>query len=251
MEELDKFVHSSLAEYLKDRIVSLGAGTGNLFKVGDRSFIVTCRHVAKGFFRLSFSCAILRDNFRIPKDHLHVAAQTDDEIDIAVIEIDGPYTARGSFTLADVELVGDFSTYDLSKSNIILSGYPSDIGQRDDQGLLYRVPMTFMTRPHRSIQQTADYFYCEYPTATDVLENPSGRELRLPAALGLSGSFMLKVSEFEGPKYELWQPSLAKVLAVQQSWDKSSWVKGSNVKHLIALLRDQLKLNVEVATGGV
>jgi hypothetical protein len=250
MEELDKFVHSSLAEYLKDRIVSLGVGTGNLLKVGNRSFIVTCRHVATDFFRLAFTAAILRDNYRIPKDHLRVAAQTDDKIDIAVIEIDGSYIARGSFTLVDVEPVSDFSTYDFSKSNIILSGYPIDIAQRDDQGLLYRVPMTFMTRPHRSIQQTADYLYCEYPTATEVLENPSGRELRLPAAGGLSGSFMLEVSEFEGTKYDLWQPSVARVLAVQQSWNESSWVKGSNVKHLIALLRDQLKLNVEGAGNG-
>ncbi|MBI4549079.1 MAG: hypothetical protein HY707_13935 [Ignavibacteriae bacterium] len=241
MDEVNKLAHSSLTEYLKDRIVVLANSTGNLLKVADRSFIITCRHVADHFFERPFRNAILRDNHRIAKAQLCIVAQTGLNIDIAVIEIHGSYTARGVFTLSDIESIEDFSKHDFRSTNIILCGIPYDIGQHDEGGNRYHVAMSFMTLPHRSIPQEPDYLYCEYPTIKDVLENISERKIKLPAAPGLSGSFMLTVSQFEGSEKELWSPSFAKVIAVQQSWDQSSFVKGSNVKHLISLLKNEVK----------
>ncbi len=243
MEEVNKFVHTSLTEYLKDRIVVFGNGTGNLIRIGNRSFIVTCRHVATDFFKLPFSYIILRDNHRIPKSQLCLIAQTDLNIDIAIIEIKGTYTARGVFTPSDFQLIDDFSSFDFSNTNVILCGLPSDIAQRDEEGNVYHVLMSFMTLPHKTIRQEVDYFYCEYPTVKHVVENQSVRRLKLPPAPGLSGSFILKVSQFDGTKEDFWLPSFAKVFAIQQSWDESSFVKGSNLKYLVSLFRDEIGLD--------
>jgi len=72
----------------------------------------------------------------------------------------------------------------------------------------------------------------------EFVNQKSNEPVHLPAALGLSGSFILKMRQFEGPKTQMWLPSFTKIIAVQQSWDKKSFVKGSNAKHVLTLLQE-------------
>ena len=60
----------------------------------------------------------------------------------------------------------------------------------------------------------------------------------LPKANGLSGAFIFLVETFKEDNKTIWQPALAKVIAIQSTWNEKDWIKGINIKYLIELLEN-------------
>jgi hypothetical protein len=116
----------------------------------------------------------------------------------------------------------------------MLSGTPGQLAKDEPDGIFY-TPLSFLTLPISEKLPSSDFLYCKYPTQSDVVENRSDRKLKLPAAPGLSGAFMIKV-RFGTPKDIVWSPNIARVIAIQHRWDQKSYVKGTNIKHLIELV---------------
>jgi hypothetical protein len=217
----------------------INEGTGNLLTVKGRLFIATCQHVAEEFFKeRKYRYVILHRNDRIKKDDLELVAYKGGEIDVALIEVHITLSDYPTYKLNDIEVFETFDMVDFEKTNIVISGNPDELSKdKDGLGILY-TPITFTTLPEASKLPCSDFLYCSYPMVNDVIENQSGRRMKLPAAGGLSGAFMLKQREFAGPKEQIWTPDIMKVVAIQHSWDKKSYIKGTNIKYLIQLLKE-------------
>jgi len=198
---IDNAASSGITEYIRDRLVAVADGTGNLLNAGVRNFIVTCRHVAEPFFQTRRPYVVLRDNIRLPIARLRLAALTNDDIDIALIEIDGDVQSRGIYTLDDMdEIIPDFSTHDWHLTNLVIGGLPSALAVPDERGDIHHLWLSYMTLPHRGMQHSEDFVYAEYPMDRELIDQKSNEPVRLPAAPGLSGSFILKMRQFEGLK---------------------------------------------------
>ncbi len=68
------------------------------------------------------------------------------------------------------------------------------------------------------------------------IDTANRSKIKLPPALGLSGSFVLKVPKFAGKQKKIWTPDLAKVIAMQIEWDEANFLRSSNIKLMFALL---------------
>jgi hypothetical protein len=120
----------------------------------------------------------------------------------------------------------------------VISGLPSALAMSDERGDIHHLWLGYMILPHRGIEHSEDFVYAEYPMDRELIDQKSNEPVRLPAAPGLSGSLILKMRQFEGPKAQMLLPSFTKVIAVQHSWNKKTFVKGSNAKHVLSLLKE-------------
>jgi hypothetical protein len=238
-QDIEKVASNALSEFTRDRMCLINGGTGNLLEENGRFFIATCYHVAEEFFEEgSYRYVILRRNERIKKDDLKLIAYKDKEIDVALIEVHATLSGYPTYKLNNIEVIETFDMEKFDKTNIVVSGNPDELSKnKHGSGILY-TPLTFTTLPEASKLPCSDFLYCKYPMARDVIENQSGRRMKLPTAGGLSGAFMLKQREFASPKEQIWTPDIMKVVAIQHRWDKESYIKGTNIKYLIQLLKE-------------
>jgi hypothetical protein len=236
--QMEKTAFKALMEYARDRMCLVDQGTGNLLMVNGRVFIATCFHVAEEFFlKREYRYVTLRHNRRIPKTNLELIASRDGEIDVALMEVHHPISDLSAYVMDDIELVETFDSAYFDKTNVLVCGNPAQLAQDKPEGIFY-TPLTYMTLPDESKLPSSDFLYCRYPMETLVLENQSNKKMTLPAASGLSGAFILKVTPFHGDREQLWSPRVMKVIAIQHRWDTKSYMKGTNVKHLIGMLRE-------------
>jgi hypothetical protein len=214
----------------------LGGGTGNLLTVSGKLYISTCFHVAEGFFASNqFRYATLRKNVRILKSDLRLVGYKNGELDVALIEVLASAPDYPSYGIDNLEVMESFESASLQKTDIMICGMPGQLAKDEPHGVLY-TPVTFLTLPFEEKLPSTDFLYCQYPTEGGVVETHSGQKLKLPAAPGFSGAFMLKVKQFERPKDVIWTSKIAHVVAIQHRWDTKSYIKGTNIKHLIDLL---------------
>ncbi len=69
-----------------------------------------------------------------------------------------------------------------------------------------------------------------------VRDSHTGDKVALPAALGLSGAFILKIPAHADQSRSIWSPTSAKVMAIQIEWDKKNYIKCSSIIHLKPML---------------
>ena len=210
-------------------------GTGNLLRHDNRLFIATCLHVAEKYFRLKRPYVILRGNTRIHTEELELVSRTNDQIDMALIRIAGAYSSVAAYEPDDFEIIQDFSKYSFEEANLFLCGFPEHLSFEREDGY-HHVWMSYMTLPDDGASHTEDFIYASYEMKKDDNVTSDGLRTLLPKAPGISGSFVLKVTPFDVNSPQLWTPSMAKVIAMQVSWNQKTWIKASNIKHLFGLL---------------
>ena len=209
IEEIEDHAFSGIIEYIRDRFVVIGNGTGNLLNVGNRNFIVTCKHIAEQFFNSGRTYVVLRDNVRISLKNMKLLLVTEDDLDIALIEILGEFHSRGVYSLNDLLIIEDFAKYDWENTYLVICGLPGDLVQRDRSGDFHHFYLSFLTIPHKSMKHSENFIYVDYSMKKEMIEIQSKSKINLPKAPGLSGSFILKIGQFDSQKKELWLPSTA------------------------------------------
>jgi len=235
-ETLHNQAFDALSQFMRDRMCLIDHGTGNLFSARGKLYVATCHHVAASFFADSdYRYIVLRNNERIPRSDLKLVASKNDEIDVALVEILRPVSDYPSYTLDDVEIMDTYEADKFDKIDILITGVPDSLDREEVKGT-FHTPVTFLTLPDGQKMPSSDFLYCRYVLQEPVIDTKSGNKRELPPARGLSGAFMLKVKQFKGQNDVVWSSRMAKVVAVQHSWDKRTYIKGTNIKHLIDLL---------------
>jgi len=237
--QIENKMKTALMERSKDRSCFINNATGNLLSYNDKKYIITCRHVADEFFSNSDGNVLLRGNKKISKSDLKYVTRTSNSIDIAIIEILKCDAKLIFYTTEDFEIIDNFNQSDDDKTSFFVFGYPSQLKYEKD-GNEFILWMSYLTLMNKSISSTKDFLYLDYPTESEM-NIISERDLKtiLPEARGLSGAFIFKIKIFKEEKAKLWLPSLAKIVAIQSTWNKKSWLKGCNTKYLFDQLDQQ------------
>ena len=234
---LDDKVHGAIDSYVLSRTCYLNNGTGNLFKYNNKTYIVTCKHIADGILSEKNFEVLLRKNLRIKKEKLDYKYCSSLEIDIGVIEILDENIEVNYYTIDNFGFIEDFREADFSKSNFFLLGYPYDLSFQTDRGkdILH---ISYMTLLKKNKPVTKDFLFVDYNRTVEtnrIIE--SELNYKLPHPSGMSGSLLFQVKVFEGSKEKIWSPDQIKIVGIQQSWDKlGNWIKCSNIKYLKELL---------------
>jgi hypothetical protein len=231
---LDNVTHTALIERMKQKICLLNDAVGNLFKFNNKLFIVTCKHVADGFFHQNNPYIILRDNTRIYSENLKYVASSNDSIDIALIEILNRKQINEYFETFDLQIIEDFNNSELENSVFFIFGFPKQLHFSKDEKE-YIPWMSYMTIKSKNVKSDTDFLYLDYDRNSEkniLIE----KELKtiLPKAPGLSGALIFRIDRIDNK--EIWHPSLAKAIAIQSTWNGENWIKGSNIKCLNQLL---------------
>lgn len=229
---LDNEVHRALTERARARICEIGNSTGNIIKYDGKIYIVTCRHVADYFFREDKSYIPLKNGNRIPFNQLKYCAHTNLDLDIALIEVINKNFIHDYYENKDFEIIDDFGRYDFSEINLFICGFPEQLSIKEGttKKIVY---FSYGANISNDKPSNEDFIYLHYNQESVTTE---GLLTKLPPAPGLSGAFILKVKTFEGKQTDIWQPSFAKIIAIQTEWNKKDRLKATNVKHLFKLL---------------
>ena len=71
-EIIGKYARDSLINYARERMCIIGGiGTGNLLKLDNKLFIITCRHVTDLFFNHKQLVITLKSNKKIEQENLY------------------------------------------------------------------------------------------------------------------------------------------------------------------------------------
>lgn len=238
-DQIENSMKSAMMERSKIRSCFINDSTGNLFSYNDKKYIVTCRHVADDFFNNKKQYVLLRDNKKIFKDDLKYFARTNENIDIAVIEILKQDEINNYYTIEDFEFVDDFNQAVTNETSYFIFGYPAQLTYEND-GKEFILWMSYLTLKSESISSTQDFLYLDYVIESEKnIVSEKGIKTILPKAHGLSGAFIFKIEPFKEQKEKLWMPSFAKIIALQSSWNKTNWLKGCNTKYLFELLNSE------------
>ncbi len=235
-QKLNSEIHNALTERIRSRSCEISDGTGNIIKYDGKIYIVTCKHIADDFFKANNSYVILRNNDRIYKNQLKYYCHTKDYLDIALISVLDNDLVKVYYELNDFDAIDDFNKYDFSKTNLFICGFPSQISfiKNSRKNILYLSYGTIISDTKPSDE---NFIYLSYNRESDSNITREGLITKLPEAPGLSGAFIFKVETFKGELTDIWQPSLAKIIAIQTDWNKKNWLKATNIKYLFGLLK--------------
>lgn len=234
-DEIESSMKSALMERSKLRSCFINESTGNLVGYNDKKYIITCRHVTDDFFSSQKKYVLLRDNKKILKDELKYFAKTNEQIDIAVIEILNQDEVTNFYTSEDFEFICDFNQTTTNKTSYFIFGYPAQLTFEKD-GREFILWMSYLTLKSQFISSTQDFLYLDYERESEKnIITEKKIKTTLPQPYGLSGAFIFKVEMFQEKKGKLWLPSIAKIVAIQSSRE-ANWLKGSNIKYLFELL---------------
>ena len=211
-----------------------GIGTGNLLRINERRFIVTCKHVADIFFSNKQYVITLKSNKKIKQDNLIYLKHSKSQYDTALIEIMDRNVGGTFYELSDIEVIEDFSKYSFTESNIHLCGFPDSI-KIEDSTSIRRKWFSYLTIPIES-KNEEDFLYCDYTMNSYVQNFKSNYNIKLPLAPGLSGSFVHLVNTSKISVNKIWSLKSIKVIAMQIEWNEKSYLKCVNIKHLQKLL---------------
>ena len=230
---LDNKVHQALTARVKARICEIGNSTGNIIKYEGKVYIVTCRHVADYFFKYDKSYIPLKDGNRIPFNQLKYCAWTNLDLDIALIEVLDKNLIHDYYEVQDFDIIDDFGRYNFSEINLFICGFPEQLSIKEGttKKIIY---FSYGANISNDKPSNVDYIYLNYLKESVTTE---GLLTKLPKAPGLSGSFILKAETFKGKQTDIWDPSFAKIIAIQIAWNEKNWLKATNIKHLFELLK--------------
>jgi hypothetical protein len=209
-------------------------GTGVLFKIQNRYFLITAAHVVEGFEPIEIS---------IPKANcsdapiLRVGGSTlykppepqSDFIDLAVLEIHEPSTIEN--IISGWQALGFNNVDEDSSSDFFIAlGYPSKLAKLDDRkfqfnilgiitSLLDEVPVN----AKQPVDPRIDMFFEISNSSFDLVGNP----VTLPMLKGASGCPIWAISQTKDAK--IWSASNAmKIVGIQASAAQGNFIRGKN-----------------------
>lgn len=158
---LDNVTHMALIERMKQKICLLNDAVGNLFKFNNKLYVVTCKHVADGFFYQNHPYLLLRDNTRIYSENLKYVSSSNDSIDIALIEILNRSQINECFEPFDLQIIEDFNNNELENSVYFILGFPKQLHFTKDEKEF--IPwMSYMTIKSKNVKSDANFLYLDY-----------------------------------------------------------------------------------------
>jgi hypothetical protein len=237
----------------------LPQGTGTLFRINDRHFIITARHVFESKVELLSHLALPDDLEGKGFTRILNAVNTvpkDDIFDVAAIEITNQASVEAIkqnwnfLTLDNVRLAPPTTP-------VWVVGYPEGKTRFEEHtGKLIIEPVTIVTEllpivpieAEPPVHQGLDLFFLYEKTA-----QVAGRGIEeTPKMLGVSGASIWELIG-QPPKGELWVPErFVKSVAVQSSYRHSKYLRGKSwlaVAKLLAKIDSELKEAIFANTG--
>jgi hypothetical protein len=221
-------------------------GSGTLVSIGDRFFATTAAHVVRDMtldeieipftMRASNQRALLRGfGWR--------GGGNADPVDVAWIEIQ-PATARAmarKFLPLSCMRPGIAHHRDMA----FVLGFPSDQMRgfppesADD---LVRLDGVGACTPMLGADELANRFRPDFDTyvAWPDLEHErvdEGWVRRSPAAYGVSGGSIWVLFQDDEP---IWRPECARMVAIEQSWMRGEWLRGTQVQHWLRMVAEDI-----------
>jgi hypothetical protein len=220
------------------------AGTGTLFKIANRRFLVTAAHIIDGYqpsgwgFGTSYSHGPI-----MSIGSAEVFRSNDDAVDICVAEL------KDSRAIADLEAGWRFLTLDnvwlpdLSSDAALLCGYPSAKAQYDGRNLHGRLLLcrsNLLPKPPNlkdsdPRQKGVDFFIgFENPINEITGEDVSRLEIQ-----GVSGSSLWAYRRRGWDTKTLWSPEhVLKVVGVQSAYMQNEYLRGKSWGTVLRMLTE-------------
>jgi len=235
IEEIHRVLNKALAERIKSRVCLINDSVGNIYKYKDKLYIITCKHVADNLFYKKEQYILLHGNERISSKDLRYITSTTDIYDIALIQILNTNSIKDFYEESDLNIIQNYNEYDFRNSVFFILGFPSQLVfyKEAKEFLLW---MSYMTTLSKEESSDDNFIYLKYERDSEHnFLNDKNITTKLPLAPGLSGSFIFKIDRPNDNK--IWYPSSSRAIAIQTSWNKKSWLKGSNLIKLIDLFK--------------
>lgn len=199
-------------------------GTGTLFRIAERLFFVTARHIFDDMRPEDLCIPRSPDGDRDPKTlgRITITKPKIESIDVAIVEIQSPET------IARIESGWRILSLNSMKlasqqGNFALSGYPSGLGKRPNPALVKST--LFMLETHRLDQVPVG---ADQPVIADLDLffaydregfRSDGAAMDAPHLRGASGA---SIWEFSQEEKQLWAPDNAmRIVGVQSSMARS------------------------------
>ncbi|MCO5071508.1 MAG: serine protease [Rhizobiaceae bacterium] len=199
-------------------------GTGTLFRVAGRLFLVTARHIFDDVRPENLCVPRSPDGDRNPHTlgPITVTKPTDSSIDIAIVEIHSPEAIariETGWRILSLNMMRPASREAL----FALSGYPSELGKRPHAALVRSTLFIVETDRLDEIPASADKpvnpdLDLFFAYGRDGLKS-NGRTMGAPHLRGASGA---SIWEFSQSAEQLWTPDgTLKIVGVQSSMDRN------------------------------
>lgn len=244
----------ALVRHLDERCVGLigfqgdtpvEIGSGTCVTIGGRFFVATAAHVIEDYANADIFIVHTRTpkpaEQRVPIIGRGLrGGKSVDPVDVAFLEISGESATTIGKTFVPLERLEPFCP-DLPRDLALVYGYPSE---KIDPELLQQrkvrlQPLGYMTPTidPASLSRDRNFdVYLAYPAAGNQVT--TGEELdKLPAAPGISGGGIWAAHVNEPG---LWSPDKCKLIAIERSWLKYEWVRGTQIQHWLDLVAAEI-----------
>ncbi len=231
-----------------------GTGTGVLFGIGERAFVITASHVftlLQRAMRARLPILVPTGKPGVPFLRLDrvggyysvdpkVAGQPDDPLDIALLELSPPMgdaLGRHMHFLHMPEL--DMDDPSAVESQYLTFGYPHLLlDQRDDAGQLIYTPLHLISRAYRGQRGVLPTYAAEAEIAVDFFPDSArdseGKAIALPNPKGASGCGIWRIVR-DDDDYDRWAPALLRLVGIEHTWNhEANVLRGTRIGHAIA-----------------
>jgi hypothetical protein len=230
----DFIYHTTLPLISKDQGQTCLIGTGTLFKVAGKHFLVTAAHTLDHFEPAGWSYPAhpLRGEIRLlgPSTYYRIDDQTDD---ITVVEL------QSKETIAQLEKEWRFHTLDsiwlpdYSADSIIVAGYPSIRAKFDGRDLSGRM---FVLKSQLYEKTPPEAFDSKDPMTPgvdffvkhkDAINEVTGENVSMETLRGMSGSSIWAYRKRGWVSHRVWAPdNVFRIIGIQSAALKNNYVRG-------------------------
>ncbi len=238
------FIHATLPLIAKIGEEFCVIGTGTLFKIAGRHFIVTAAHILEDFAadRWAFPTGPHKGTI-MTLGASEFLKPNDESVDICVIEL------KDQDAIACLEREWRFLTLgnvwlpDLSATSVFLSGFPSVRAKFDGENLrgrLFVVRSNYYTGVPESAKsakesvQTGVDFFVQFKNSVNELTGENVGDVQIQ---GTSGCSIWAYREQGWAKHGFWSPEVAlRVIGVQSAYVRNDYLRVKNWGVVLRLL---------------
>ena len=206
-------------------------GTGHILQINNHFYIITCKHVADVFFRLDTAELEIYSERVYPKADLEYISSSE-SLDIAVIGFRSLPNIEHYFDETDLQIIPDYGEFNFDSYATVVLGFPGDMSELV-AGRRELSPLAYFTGPLETKISGSDFIYLDFPYAVGDI-HVTGSITTSPRPKGMSGGPVLLIPSVN--KTGVWLLSDTKLIAVQTAWDGKSYLKATNIRHVVDLI---------------